>query len=642
MRNISRLGTWWIAGAFAALSVGAAQAQAPAGQSVMFRGGPALTGVYAAPSPASLSGVRFSFRAAGPIRSSPAVADGMLYFGCAEGTFYALDAQTGDLRWSRAAGSGVTSSPAVAGGRVFFTTRAAELLALDARSGGVRWRLDLGRDLGEQNFWEFYTSSPTIADGRLYVGTGSGDVLAVDPVRGRVIWRTSLGARVRSTPAVSGRYVVVGTMAGNVVALDRQTGARLWTFATEGASHTFATRNNDTTSVFASASISGNMVTVGSRDGFLYGIDLRTGAQIWRTTHNGGSWILSTAIEGDNVYSGSGSAYFVQRADLADGHERWRFPTESALFGSLTIAGDIILFNDFSGTLYAVTKADGHEAWRFSLGDRAFATPVVSGGLVYASSDESVLFALQTSPTPPADGPVRRLVYFEGAPSATAFSWFLNGVDNAILSYFKAAGYEQIDAAGLAQAMRDQIAGTRRSVVVFADDRVPATALAAESGGTMLRHYLDAGGDVVFLGSDPLGIVTDPATGALADFNNSRIEANFGIHFPPRNIATGYHVSRFNAAGERWGLSGNFVTNGAIAPDQVDLVLASDEFGMATAWLKSFGPRRGLLLQFALPRNRVVDLTPYRIAIESALLRDREAAAGAFPRNHVAEGRSLR
>jgi hypothetical protein len=417
-------------------------------------------------------------------------------------------------------------------------------------------------------------------------------------------------------------------MAGSVVALDRDTGARLWTFATEGASHTFATRNNDTTSIFASASIAGNIVTVGSRDGFLYGIDLRTGTQIWRTTHNGGSWILSTAVEGDSVYSGSGSAFFVQRANLSDGHERWRFPTASALFGSLTIAGDILLFNDFSGTLYAVTKADGHEVWRFSLGDRAFATPVVANGLVYASSDEGVLFALETSPNPvPPDRAMRRLVYFEGPRSATAFSWFGNGVDNAILSYFKSTGYEQVDASGLAQAMRDQIAGRRRSVVVFADDRIPAASLEPEAGGSLLRRFLDAGGGVVFLRSDPLGILTDPTTGALTDLNNSRIEANLDIHLPPRNIDTGYHVSQYNAAGRRWGLSGYFVTNGAMAPGQADLVLASDEFGMATSWLKRFGPGRGFLLQFALPRDRLVDLTPYRIAIESALLWDGHGTA---------------
>jgi outer membrane protein assembly factor BamB len=613
----------WPILALVLMSIVSARAEGLPGRPAMFRADPALTGVYPGPTPASLRGLLFSFRAAGPIRSSPAVADGTLFFGSVDGIFYALDARTGAVRWTRPVGSSVTSSPAVTGGRVFLTTRAAILLALDVRSGATRWRLDLGRDLGGQNYWDFYTSSPTLADGKLYVGTGSGNVLAVDPANGRVLWRASLGARVRSTPAISGNYVVVGTMAGNVVALDRQTGARLWSFATEGASHDFALHNNDTTSIFSSASIAGNIVTIGARDGFLYGLDLATGRQVWRTTHDGSSWILSTANDGDSVYVGSGSAFIVQRADRSDGHENWRFATGAANFGSVIVAGDMVLFNDFNGTLYAVAKADGREAWRFSLGDRAFSTPVVADNIVYASSDEGVLVALETSPEAvPADRAMRRLVYFEGPRSATAFSWFQNGVDTAILAYFKGAGYEQVDAAGLAQAMRDEIAGRRHSVLVFADNRIPATSLEGEPGNRLLRQFLDAGGNVVLLGSNAIALVTDPATGELTGQDLSPVETTLGVHLPPRTVDWGYHVSRFNAEAERWGLSGDFVTSGTIGADQVDVVLATNEFGMSTSWVKSFGPRHGLLLQFAIPRARNVDLTPYRLAIEHSLLWD--------------------
>jgi outer membrane protein assembly factor BamB len=40
--------------------------------------------------------------------------DGVLYFGSGDGTFYALDAKSGDQRWRFRTGGGISSSPAIA------------------------------------------------------------------------------------------------------------------------------------------------------------------------------------------------------------------------------------------------------------------------------------------------------------------------------------------------------------------------------------------------------------------------------------------------------------------------------------------------------------------------------------------------
>jgi eukaryotic-like serine/threonine-protein kinase len=64
-------------------------------RAAMFRGNPQLTGVYDARPVYSISGVRFTFATGGPIRSTPAVVDGVLYFGSSDGNFYAVDANSG-------------------------------------------------------------------------------------------------------------------------------------------------------------------------------------------------------------------------------------------------------------------------------------------------------------------------------------------------------------------------------------------------------------------------------------------------------------------------------------------------------------------------------------------------------------------
>ena len=54
--------------------------------------------------------------------SSPAVANGVVYVGSADGTLYALNASTGARLWGYSARGQLISSPAVANGVVYIGT----------------------------------------------------------------------------------------------------------------------------------------------------------------------------------------------------------------------------------------------------------------------------------------------------------------------------------------------------------------------------------------------------------------------------------------------------------------------------------------------------------------------------------------
>ena len=102
-------------------------------------------GVYDTAPVRSINGVRFTFATGGPIRSTPAVVGGVLYFGSSDGNFYALDAKSGRERWRFRTGGAVTSSPAIAEGIVYFASRDGFLYAVDARNGRQRWRFRWAR-----------------------------------------------------------------------------------------------------------------------------------------------------------------------------------------------------------------------------------------------------------------------------------------------------------------------------------------------------------------------------------------------------------------------------------------------------------------------------------------------------------------
>ena len=195
------------------------------------RSSPACTTrVPSTPSPASGSPSRPAVRS----EARPAVVDGVLYFGSSDGNFYAIDAKSGNGRWLFRTGGAVTSSPAIADGIAYFASRDGFLYAVDTRTGKQRWRVRLGKDLGDQNYWDYYLSSPVIVNRTLYIGSGDGVVRALDSQSGKVRWTFAAGARIRATPAVSGDTVVFATMSGHVYALSAKDGTQRWKFATQG------------------------------------------------------------------------------------------------------------------------------------------------------------------------------------------------------------------------------------------------------------------------------------------------------------------------------------------------------------------------------------------------------------------------
>lgn len=598
-----------------------ARAAAPEPPS-MWRGDASGSGRQLAASAPWIASVRFTHDAGSPIRSSPVLRASTLYVGSSDGTLAALDAATGAPRWRFQAGGAVAATPAVDDHAVYLTSRDGLLRALDVRTGRERWRHRFDAALGHDDYWDYFLSSPVLVDGVLFIGSGDGHVLALEAASGRVKWRVDVGARVRSTLAAHGGTLVFGTLDGHVRALRARDGAPLWSFATDGAAHKFADADNDTTSVVASPTIvdsdAGAIVAVGGRDGMLYALDLASGHLRWRLTHDGSSWMLATATDGRTLFVAGGSASIVQAVDAATGTERWRFKTHSAVFASLALAGDTLLASDFTGTLVALDSATGQRRWEFPLGGHALSTPLAAGGVVYAASDTGVLHALDIAPAPASGTALapRRVVYFEGPRSPQAFSWFAHGIDTALAAQLKAAGYEAMDGEQLSAFMQ-QSPGSASAVVVFADNRFPAAIVDTAKGIAPIRRFLDAGGKVALLGPNPLAYKADPATGAVEDVDFAAPQALFDVRFPPPQEAGGYYPFAPTAAGRGMGLRHAGVASSPIDAQPGVTVLAADEFGRASAWLRSYGGRPGTgLLQLELSRFETPDLAEIRAVIE--------------------------
>lgn len=274
--------------------------------------------------------------------SSPAVANGKVYFGSGDGGVYAADAQTGVLQWKFSTNDVVHASPAVVGGTVYVGSWDSYLYALDAETGAVKWSFKTGEDPTIHNQVGFQ-SSPAVVDGTVYVGCRDAHVYAVDAATGHKKWDypTSKGWVV-ATPAVRDGLVYVGTSDGaRFMTLDAKTG-RLRS--------NFDAKSN----VFSSAALAGDLAYFGSFSGRLYALDTKSGKLAWE--------FRTDAAKADpfKILNDDGSLkqeliYAPLFGDFEDMYVGfYKFTTIGAIVSSPVVDKGAVYFGSMDGNVYAL------------------------------------------------------------------------------------------------------------------------------------------------------------------------------------------------------------------------------------------------------------------------------------------------
>jgi outer membrane protein assembly factor BamB len=134
--------------------------------------------VITASNAANLS-LQWSFPTAGPIFSSPAVINGVAYFGSWDGYEYAVQIESGLLVWKTFLGTvanecgsgslGITSSATIDNGTLYVGGGDARWYALSAATGEVLWNVTDGS--ASTGFYAW--SSPLVLGSNMYVGLSS-------------------------------------------------------------------------------------------------------------------------------------------------------------------------------------------------------------------------------------------------------------------------------------------------------------------------------------------------------------------------------------------------------------------------------------------------------------------------------------
>ncbi len=347
----------------------------PASAQSTFHGDNARTGVYPSPGPREVRRTRWIFKAGGPIVTSPAVADGVVYIASLDGHLYAVDAESGKEKWNFKSRFPVASSPAVAGGLLYFVSSGGALVALDLATGKPKWVLgtEYERKFEAKNLhgypspaqtipdaWDLFTSSPAVAHGRVYFGSGDGGVYAVDSLTGLLQWKFATGDVVHSSPAVVDGTVFIGSWDSTLYAIDAETGEQKWAFK---AGQDPAIHNQ--VGFQSSPAVADGVVYVGCRDAHVYALDAVTGRKKWDYPTSK-SWVIGTpAVHDGIVYVGTSDSARFMALDAKTGRLRFNFDAKAYMFSSAALAGDLAYVGDHNGKLYAVDVKTGKAAWEF-------------------------------------------------------------------------------------------------------------------------------------------------------------------------------------------------------------------------------------------------------------------------------------
>jgi outer membrane protein assembly factor BamB len=315
-------------------------------------------------------------------RSSPAVADGMVYTIGAQGKLHCLKLATGQLIWQRDLMAefnltqnffGVGASPLIEGNDLIINVGAPAgpcVAGFDLKTGKMLW--------GAGDAWgpSYATPTPAIIHGhrRVLVFAGgesdppTGGLLCIDPVNGHLDctfpWRGTVRESVNaSSPVIVGDRIFISECYGS--------GGVLLDMLADGSCKP----------IWTNPAFGTHFMSAMPRDGYLYGIDGH----------------------------GPEDAFFVC-ARLADGHEMWRTqPHWNETVGSgddarqepmgtdrctlIWMAGEgrCLCLGEYGHLLWLDLNPNGYKelsrTWLFAASD-SWTPPVVSHGLLYVSQNQ--------------------------------------------------------------------------------------------------------------------------------------------------------------------------------------------------------------------------------------------------------------
>jgi outer membrane protein assembly factor BamB len=382
----------------------------------MFLGSPSRTTMGSGPTNLQL---KWSFEAGGPIISSAACSNEVVYFGSSDQKIYAVDANTGTQKWTFTTGFAQWSTPAVANGKVYTGSDDGNVYCLDAATGTQVWKTAAG---GVTNSWigigfSSIRSSPAVLDGKVYVGALDGNLYCLDSNSGSVNWKFmgTAPCNIYASPTIYNNEIYLASSTGGYNLRNGPQGPKIpdgdfYKLDLNGNViwHKVIPYNMNSTSLgnwfFATPTIAPELGLVFLRNGYreTYGISMSTGAIIW--DHDGFYNPGTPQQAGGQPQTDApcyaygvvyiGNFYDVSALNATNGETIWDlYLSREINHGGITYSYNQIYFATETGALYVVDAETGAKLSYHEFGTQTMRSTAVpyNGNLYIGCTDSNMV-----------------------------------------------------------------------------------------------------------------------------------------------------------------------------------------------------------------------------------------------------------
>jgi polyvinyl alcohol dehydrogenase (cytochrome) len=364
------------------------------------------------------------------VSSTPAVVDGVVYYGDWKGVVHAADAATGKDRWTQSVHTQVMASPTVTDDAVLVTDNST-LFRLDRETGAIEWEAKTS-----DHPIAISPASPVVVDDVVIQGVASGELMVpldsysfrgsvagYDLATGAERWKVWLtdkdetggaGVGVWSTPSVDRERGLLYVGSGNTYeppASPRSDSILAIRYATGEVAWVRQFTYPDVWSTGHTGGVDGDvgagpnlwevdgraLVGAGDKRGVFHALDRDTGEVVWEATLTPGSvlgGVIGTAAHGEGriyVASNVGNADTntptgsskVLALDERDGTVLWSVELPGTVYAPVTTVPGVVLVGTTAATMAAFDAATGTTLWSTTAPDQVGGGATVVDGTVY-------------------------------------------------------------------------------------------------------------------------------------------------------------------------------------------------------------------------------------------------------------------